>query len=700
MSQITTGPTNPMPPAVTSRRLEETAARHGSQIALGLFVLAVLLAIYPVYYLTRHGFEAVPPAFWWLAVLSADALAVAVINVVYSPRGRMSPGEKLRFIIVLLGGLIGICTAIFGLALPLSEYRDVFSGGFAEWRKNPAALAWTALPLFGGLILTFVSLLLTAGLERSSALARRVLYGYNAVLSGLLLLFIFLLLNVLPYSGVWPFRALAQTADWTTSGLYTLSQATKERLASINRPVKVYVLLTGMDPFNNDVETMLQNCREINSRISWETLSRDLNRKKVGELVDRYQLADPTGLIVVYGTEPNDTFQFIPRRDLGTDMSTEDTVRYAFKGEGALLNALTFLSEGKTKAVVYFTQGHGELDINERGTDRPDVGAAQAMDSLGKVSYEVKPLTFDIESPKVPDDAAVVIIARPRMKFGAKEIDALRAYMNGDGKKKGKLFLLFDVIAQQDGTMLQTGLESFVGGYDVAVGNDRILRADPDVQDPSDVIVFANPRSSNTIARAFTTESGRMMAFVFNDVRPVRPAAPPEAGAPNPYTAQELFITFPVNQYLWIEPDLRTSPEVLAAALRKSREQVTKKILRSPVSVAVAVSEGAGAAPQIPGHDFMRESQPRMLVFGDSTWVANRDMEGKDGQSNRELFVSCVNWLRGRPDIGTQPVEAKTRAEFRLPEHTGYARLLFLPVALILLTVVCMGMGVWVVRRR
>jgi hypothetical protein len=156
----------------------------------------------------------------------------------------------------------------------------------------------------------------------------------------------------------------------------------------------------------------------------------------------------------------------------------------------------------------------------------------------------------------------------------------------------------------------------------------------------------------------------------------------------------------PPNQLLWVESDLRASPEVLASELRKDRDKLRQKVSRSAIPVGAAVSEGAGATPPIPGHDFMRETQPRMLVVGDSSWVANREFGGREGQNNRELFVSCVNWLRGRPDIGTQPVEAKTRAEFRLPEQAGTTRLLFLPIALILLAVICMGTGVWVVRRR
>ena len=44
------------------------------------------------------------------------------------------------------------------------------------------------LALFGGLALMFVSLLPARAVERTDPALRRLLYGYNAVLSGLLML--------------------------------------------------------------------------------------------------------------------------------------------------------------------------------------------------------------------------------------------------------------------------------------------------------------------------------------------------------------------------------------------------------------------------------------------------------------------------------------------------------------------------------
>ncbi len=40
--------------------------------------------------------------------------------------------------------------------------------------------------------------------------------------------------------------------------------------------------------------------------------------------------------------------------------------------------------------------------------------------------------------------------------------------------------------------------------------------------------------------------------------------------------------------------------------------------------LAVTVAEGKTQAPPIPGHDFMaKEGQPRLVVFGDASWISN-----------------------------------------------------------------------------
>jgi hypothetical protein len=447
------------------------------------------------------------------------------------------------------------------------------------------------------------------------------------------------------------------------------------------------------------------NLRERTNLISWESLSPQRNLKKVDELSAKYQLTDVEGFLVLYGKEGQTTHEFIPVKDLFEDTSTQDTRRFAFKGEAAFTKALTYLSEGKTKSVVYFTQGNGELDFNDRSSTRPDVGMGEVTDHLGKGNYEVKPLTFDAGKPKVPEDADIVVIARPRSEIPAEVVNALRKFVAGESKKKGRLFILLDVVPTREGKMAKTGLEPLLAEYGVQAGSDRLL-ALANARNPLDLTTITNGQSNNPIAKAFYPPGGfGVTPFFFNDVRAVMPL-PSNPNAPPKYSVETLMLA-PLRQNLtYAQADLNADPDVVANQLRElakqDQDKFFEKLVQRTPSVAVTVSDSKNAPPPIPGHDFMKggESKPLMVVFGDATWISNKAMATDEGANNYDLFVSCVNWLRERPDIGVQAVDEKTRSVYRLSEDISITRLLIMPVMLLLVTVMCLGTGIWIVRRR
>src|SRR5262249_55053672 len=164
----------------------------------------------------------------------------------------------------------------------------------------PAALAWTGAALFGGLALLFASVQLARGVERASAPMRRLLYGYNAVLTAVLLAVILALLNVLPYSHVWPFGYLDRPYDWTASRLYTLSDRSRNILTSLRQPVHVYLLMRQNDDATSEMITLLDNCRVLTDQLRWEALSPDRNRAQFAKLLEKYPaVTDPIGVLVV-----------------------------------------------------------------------------------------------------------------------------------------------------------------------------------------------------------------------------------------------------------------------------------------------------------------------------------------------------------------------------------------------------------------
>src|SRR3954466_13375337 len=102
--------------------------------------------------------------------------------------------------------------------------------------------------------------------------------------------------------------------------------------------------------------------------------------------------------------------------------------------EQDITNAIIKVVSGQQRK-IYFTQGHGEKDTTSSERDGYNTISA----ALGRENYTVDKLVL-AQQGTVPDDAAVVIAAGPRIDFFPPEVDALKKYLD----KGGKLLLELD----------------------------------------------------------------------------------------------------------------------------------------------------------------------------------------------------------------------------------------------------------------
>lgn len=702
-------------PSSASSFIERLVPKH-REIGYTLIGVGVALCAIPIAngVLYRNGSLT---TLIWGALLSLLVLGFGIAYTIPPLPGAAPRNEANALRIVLLGviGGAGFLTALYGVALALSskpyfaqlDYPELLAGGIKKWRdpENGYQNAWGLARCLGaivlGLVLMFAGLQLARTFERSSQGLRRLLYGYNAILSSLLLGFILLLINVMSYSNIWPFKALGMTDDWTGAREYSVSDRTENLLTSLKEPVKVYLLLSNGDPIIADAESLLQICREKTDQFSWETLSPEYNTNRLAELMKKYRLSNPRGMLVVYGREPNQSWDFTPAESLRVPnpMSRgQNGLSYLFKGEEFLQKALVYLTQNKSKTVVYFTQGHGELDVNsqEAGAGARE-GVGLLAEELRKRNYDVRPLKLGPTRREVPSDAGVVVIIDPREGYRAEEEKALRDYLQGRGPsgKKGHVLLLADVQID-NGRMQKTGLEGLLAEHGVRLQNDRLLNLGGSQEMVFRVTGMVNPQSNNPMARSFTF-SREAIGFQFEDVRTLEKAATPGSSL----TVDPLVVTWQ-NQALLRQTDLSEPPLAFLRDLGRRRGEINKHLLEEPATLAFAVSEGNPLA-NIPGHENVAGGsvQPRLVVFGDATWVSNTWMERNAGiVHHANLFASCLAWLHGRPDIGAD-VTSHERQLFTLNATPGTgSRLILLPISLLLVAVLAMGLGVWAVRRR
>jgi hypothetical protein len=703
-------PSTNTPPATTGDFYERLAVKQQNipiiLIAAGLGLLAI-----PVSNAALYRWQSLAVFIWGLA-LSLFVIGVGLWNVLFPVTGEIRDrSDRLRVTVLIVLAGAGLLTALLGLLLPfssppfsLTNYPEIFAGGVRKWRERENALAVTRLvaALVGGLVLMFIGLTQARAFERTSPNLRRLLYGYNAILTTLLLLLICGLINLLPYAGVQPFSYANEAMDWTRAGIHTLHPATKNVLAELKEPVKVYVLGSIHTRVGFEMTELLEKCRAINPQLSWEQLSRDRNPGAILELMQEYQLPDSEGVLIVYGPQGKTVHDFIKTSDLVEQkFSAEGGRDSVFKGENALLNSLTFLASGKKKAAVYFTQGNGELEFNNR-QGGVDAGMGMLIDELNRINYDAHELAVTAATDKIPDDADIVVIARPREEYPAKFVTALRDYLKGVNRKenkKGKLIVLFDVVQRGGkGPMIRTRLEALAAEYSVRVNDNRVLDVGNRRGEPLEFTTLANPKSTNPIARSFISEEGALLFYLYK-ARTVEaaPAANPP-GAPPPITAETLLTTMPI-QPLMVDTDLDASPRGLIQELFRVPDKINERLSRTPLSLAVTVTEGKAPAP-FPGHEFeAKEGEPRMVVFGDASWASNPFLQ-RYAPNHFNLFSSCLSWLAGRADLGTR-VPPTQHDLYRLKAAPGSGwRLTLLPGVLIIVGVLVLGMGVWVVRRR
>jgi len=302
--------------------------------------------------------------------------------------------------------------------------------------------------------------------------------------------------------------------------------------------------------------------------------------------------------------------------------------------EQDLTNALIKVVSGQQRK-IYFTQGHGERDTTSSERDGYNV----ITTALGRENYTVDKLTI-AQQGSVPDDASVIIVAGPRNDFLAPEVDALKKYLD----KQGKLLLELDPPDKADSPPL-TNLVALAHDWGIQAGNNIVVdvsgmgRA---IGTDASVPIVAPPYPAHPITQRF----GMMTAF------PLAREASPVSGGVNGHVAQPFIETGPRS---WAETDLKALMTSGAVSLDESKGDK-----KGPIPLGSAVSAAAAsAAPPKPGEPEAPKPETRLAVIGDSDFAANGTL-GMPG--NRDLFMNTIGWLSQQDNlISIRPKEADDR---------------------------------------
>lgn len=707
---------------------ETLRARHLG-LSYGLLAFGAAASLIALYFVFQK------PGWQWLPEIGGLLLVGGIsmgFGLVLLSSGAVNPAASyMRFFLLTYGGLIGLVLAL-AAALAAWIWRDeVLFGGLAGWQGPNAYRFWLcAYVELAGLALMFGSFLIARPDIRTSAVLRRVLYGYNALFTGLLLLATLIVANIVF------FTAVPYSFDWSQGrGLYDLAPSTKNLLNSLRQPTHFYVLVSRGMLFT-EIKNLLDNCQAQSAKVQVTYISPDKDFLEYENLAKRFPelpsgqeaMRDPggRGILVVYGLLPEDVKQSVPhaylplrrlaeRKQKRVSEDSEPRMTLTTKGEAEVMRELSFLVQGQKKRVIYFLQGNGELDINQsrEGWARRSftesiekLGAGFLLEKLKRDNYQVQGLSFEAEPPgakqenmvfvqekgkdnrkDVPEDADTLVVAGAGASIPAETVDALERFM----ERGGKMVVLLDVfLDRKEKEFKSSALEPFLARYGVKVGPGLAMRAVdprsniPGLSDPRMVLATAPFETKNDVARPFERK-----VFELDTVRVVRPDS-----GPGKYKAEVLLqldrsASIAGKRFLYWED---SSARAVTDTLRYTVELIQNRTINTRLSpdalpVAVTVTDDS--------------RKLRLVVFGDTEFVGNLELATAEQSqtSNYAIFATVLESMGERPSLtGARPKE--TASYVLNPREINIARLNLLPGWLMIATVMWLGVGIWIARRR
>jgi ABC-2 type transport system permease protein len=468
--------------------------------------------------------------------------------------------------------------------------------------------------------------------------------------------------------------------DWTSSGLYSLSEKTRNVLKDLKTPVQVTVFMTPGTPLFPEVDELLKRYKAAAPMLTVETLDPTRNPVRAKAFVEQTGVRN-LAVVFLSGEKEKEKKKIVTEdRIVEYDFSRarmggEPTVKN-FRGEQEFTSAILAVTQQKSPKVL-FTTGHGERSFEPPRV--PD-GYSDVADSLRNDNCSVESWA-SLGAADVPAGTDLVVAAGPRTAFTEPERAALKRYLDAGGSA----LLFLDVeLTPGSPALSDFGLNPLLATMGLVLDSDVVL-------DPKNALplmgpetVFAKSFRPHPVTRLLTGS-----AVVFPLARSVSVAATPAPG----WTATALVETSPDG---WGETDIKE----LQKTGRPSKDD---KDVKGPVClVAAAETAPAAAAPAgdagsaKPDEKAAPKKRSRVVVFGDSDWASNA---GIANAANRLLLSSAANWALERDALVAIPPKNADQVAVTLSRRdiglVAFFVLLLLPVA-----AVAMGLAIWVRRRR
>ncbi|MET0262214.1 MAG: GldG family protein [Rariglobus sp.] len=440
----------------------------------------------------------------------------------------------------------------------------------------------------------------------------------NLLAQVVLFITLFAGLNYLAVNYAWRF-------DLTKNRAHSLSPETRSYLKNLNQPVRIVVTLTE----NSDNADVAQAYRDVSGLLREYVFATAGNErgKITVDFIDVFQrrrdaealgIEQPNTILVIAGGNP----RLVKLDEL---YNVQNQEKKAFRGEQAFTAAILDVSS-PTKKKIYFLTGHGEMALDDVSPER---GLSSLEAELTSRNFAVDSLDL-AQSPRIPDDAATIVIAGPQGRFDAIEQELLRQYL---ANRAGRLLVL-------TAPGYPTGLDDLFYEWGVLV--DDVLVYDRSAAGQSETGDLILP----ALAEHPVTQS------LLNYKIPLR-VGPSRSVRPDPGRT--------LDTNLEVTPLVATSEQ--AWGERNYRERAVPVYnpgvdLPGRVTIVTASERKTTARTNLPTFSL---PSGRVITYGSADWIAN----GRLGViGNLTFFMSAINWTTDRDtDLN---VPARPIAKFQL----------------------------------
>jgi ABC-2 type transport system permease protein len=463
--------------------------------------------------------------------------------------------------------------------------------------------------------------------------------------------------------------------DLTRDRIFTLSERTDKLLAGLTQPVDVYVFMGASEPTYQELRELVTRYKAKSDKITAHFVDPDREPTKFRVLSEKFGVRAGVGengeasaelaALLVSGEK-----RWVINRDdlLEVDFdSLEGEGRNlkvkSVKTEQALSGALVQVTSGRPTKVC-LTEGHGEREFEE-GTAR---GLLPMREELKRENIVSEALTTQGKAA-LPKECDAIFVLGPTKSFSADEAAALKRYLDAGGN----LLLALDPVISGE-SLVSTGLEELAQAHGIGIDADVSVELDEQaLLSPSPVEHFVvRNYGEHKIVRSLAQLH---LPVVMTLARSLSLASGGEAVA-----------LLKTSDKAYGETGLA---QLAAGDDLKAGEGDVKGPLMLGAVVDTKPPKQEGAASQGGG---------RLVVLGDSDWLDPAFLR-QPQLANIDLLSGITGYLCEREAL-VAIAPRKVEGQAMLITEEGFASVFWRVVVLLPLSLLVLGVGVWLQRRQ